>query len=295
MGLRDFEYIEPQTVKKACQVLAKYPEEAFTYAGGTSLLLLMKQGIVRPKYLVNIKRIPKLRYIENDTESLRIGALTTHHDLEVSPVIQQFFPMITEIEPQIANIRVRSTGTVGGNLGFAEPLTDLPPIFIALDARIKIETPTDGRMMLLEELFVGYYETCLEASELITEVQIDKTPANFGLKYIRFSAGSDKPAVGSAVAVWIDSEGRVCEDARVVLGCVAPTPLRVREAEDVLKGKEFQLELAEQAAEIAARACSPLSDIRGSEEYKRAIVKVLTRQAIEEAFKRAAANRADQQ
>ena len=115
-----------------------------------------------------------------------------------------------------------------------------------------------------------------------------------GLKYIRFSAGSDKPAVGSAVAVWIDSGGRA-EDARVVLGCVAPTPLRVREAEEVLKGKEFQLELAEQAAEIAARACSPLSDIRGSEEYKRAIVKVLTRQAIEEAFNRAAANRADQQ
>ena len=295
MGLRDFEYIEPKTVKEACGVLSNYPEEAFTYAGGTSLLLLMKQGMVRPKYLVNIKSIPKLRYIENDTATLRIGALTTHHDLEVSPIIRQVVPMISEIEPQVANIRVRSTGTVGGNLGFAEPLTDLPPIFIALDARIKIETPTDERTMPLEELFVGYYQTCLESSELITEIQIDKTPANFGLKYIRFSAGSDKPAVGSAAAVRIDSEGRVCQDARLVLGCVGPTPLRVREAEEVLKGKEFRPELVERAAEIAAQACSPLSDLRGSEEYKRAIVKVLTRRAIEEAFDRATANRADQQ
>ena len=180
MGLRDFEYIEPKTVKEACEVLSRYPEEARIYAGGTSLLLLMKQGIVRPTYLVNIKRIPKMRYINSDSAGLRIGALTTHHDLEVSPVIEQQLPMISEIEPQIANIRVRSTGTVGGNLGFAEPLTDLPPIFIALDARVRIETPESERVLPLEELFVGYYETCLEPYELITEVQIDQPPANFG-------------------------------------------------------------------------------------------------------------------
>lgn len=289
MGLRNFEYIEPKTVREACCVLSDYPEEARIYAGGTSLLLLMKQGIVRPTYLVNIKKIPKLRYIENETAGLRIGALTTHHDLEVSPIIEQHFPMISEIEPEIANIRVRSTGTVGGNIGFAEPLTDLPPIFIALDARVKIETPENERLIPLEELFVGYYETCLEPNELITEIQMNKPPSNFGLKYFRFSAGSDKPAVGSAAAVRIDSKGRTCADARVVLGCVAPTPLRVREAEDVLKGKEFRPELAEQAGQIAARVCSPLADIRGSEEYKRAIVKVLTRRAVEEAFQRAVA------
>ncbi len=294
MGLRNFEYIEPKTVKEACEVLSRYPEEARIYAGGTSLLLLMKQGIVRPTYLVNIKRIPKMRYINSDSAGLRIGALTTHHDLEVSPVIEQQLPMISEIEPQIANIRVRSTGTVGGNLGFAEPLTDLPPIFIALDARVRIETPESERVLPLEELFVGYYETCLEPYELITEVQIDQPPANFGLKYLRFSAGSDKPAVGSAAAVRINPKSRTCADARVVLGCVGPTPLRVREAEDVLKGSEFRPELAEQVGEIAARACSPLGDIRGSEEHKRAIVRVLTRQAVEEAFARAVANPAKQ-
>ena len=286
MGLRQFDYVEPQTVKEACEALSDDSEDVRIYAGGTSLLLLMKQGIVRPQSLVNIKSIPGLRYIEEDNDTVRIGALTTHYDLEVSPVIEKNFPVITEVWPEVANIRVRSTGTIGGNLGFAEPLTDAPPILIALDARVKVQTSTEERVMPLEELFVGYYETCLGPNELITEVQVDKTPANLGLKYLRFSAGSDKPAVGAAAAVTVGSGGE-CEDARIVLGCVAPTPLRVREAEDVLKGSSFDAERADQAAEIAGAACSPLADLRGSEEYKRSIAKVLTRRAIEEAFKRA--------
>ncbi len=289
MGLREFEYIEPHSIPEACTVLSQYPEEARIYAGGTSLLLLMKQGIVRPTYLVNIKKIPNLRYIQNDTPTIRIGALATHHDLEISPIIKRHFPVISETELEIANIRVRSTGTVGGNLGFAEPLTDLPPIFIALDARVRIENPQQQRTIPLEKLFVGYYETVLQPNELLAEIQLDKMPANFGLKYIRFSAGSDKPAVGCAVGIKIDPAKGACVDARIVLGCVAPTPLRVREAEEALKGKEFRLDLAEQAAQIAARACSPLSDIRGSEDYKRAIVGVLTRRAVAEAFHKAKA------
>src|SRR5437660_597988 len=136
MGLRSFEYVEPSSVQQACQFMIGHPEDARIYAGGTTLLLLMKQGIIRPSYLVNIKKIPGMRYIENGGATIRIGSLTTHHDLEVSPVISQYLPAIAEVEPQVANIRVRSTVTVGGNLGFAEPLTDLPPILIALDARV---------------------------------------------------------------------------------------------------------------------------------------------------------------
>lgn len=286
MGLRQFDYIEPQTVKEACEALSNDDEDVRIYAGGTSLLLLMKQGIVRPQALVNIKSIPGLRYIEEENGSVRIGALTTHYDLEVSPVIEKYFPVITEVWPEVANIRVRSTGTIGGNLGFAEPLTDAPPILIALDARVKVATATEERVMPLEELFVGYYETCLQPNELIVEVQVDKAPPNLGLKYLRFSAGSDKPAVGAAVAITVGSDGK-CEDARIVLGCVAPTPLRVREAEDVLKGNAFDPEGAAQAAEIAGETSSPLADLRGSEEYKKSIAEVLTRRAIEGAFKRA--------
>ncbi len=287
MGLRNFDYLEPSSVQEACQVLSEDPEEARIYAGGTSLLLLMKQGIVRPTYLVNIKKLPDLRYIEEDEGTLRIGSLTTHHDLEISPIIEKRIPMITEIEPEVANIRVRSTGTIGGNIGFAEPLTDLPPILIALDARAKIHNGTEERVMPLAEIFVGYYETCLEPHELIIEIQVDHAPSNLGLKYLRFSAGSDKPAVGSAAAITLDSDQKTCAEARLVLGCVAPTPLRVPEAEELLKGKEYSEALAEEAADMASKACSPLADLRGSEEYKRAIVKVLTRKAIQEAFERA--------
>ena len=287
MSLPAFEYLEPQTAREACQLLAQYPEQARIYAGGTSLLLLMKQGILQPAYLINIKKIHNLRGIHDENGRLRIGALTTHHDLEVSPVIRQYLPAISEAEPEIANIRVRSTGTIGGNLAFAEPLTDLPPILIALDARVRIEGPAQIRFMPVQDLFAGYYESTLAPDELLAEVEVNKTLSHFGLRYRRFSAGSDKPAVGCAAAVRIDPGTGTCVDARVVLGCVAPTPLRVQEAEAALVGNSYNSELGNEVARIASRACSPLSDIRGSEEYKRTIVGVLTRSAVAEAFQRA--------
>jgi carbon-monoxide dehydrogenase medium subunit len=287
MSLSSFDYLEPQTVREACEVLAQYPDSARPYAGGTSLLLLMKQGIVQIDYLVNIKKIDGIRGIHDENGRLRIGALTTHRDLEVSPVIRKYLPAITEAEPEIANIRVRTTGTVGGNLAFAAPLTDLPPIFIALDAQARIESATGTRTIPVQDVFAGYYESTLAPDELIVELEVKKTPPHFGLRYQRFSAGSDKPAVGCAVAVRIDPGTGVCADARVVLGCVAPTPLRVHEAEAALIGKPYRAEIAEEVAAIASRACSPLSDIRGSEDYKRSIAGVLARRSVAEAFQRA--------
>jgi carbon-monoxide dehydrogenase medium subunit len=268
-------------------MLAEYPDDARIYAGGTSILLLMKQAILRPEYLVNIKKIPGLRGIREDNGSLRIGALTTHHDLEVSPVIRQYFPAISEAEPEIANIRVRSMGTIGGSLAFAEPLTDLPPILIALDAHVRIEGLSANRRIPVREVFAGYYESTLAPDEVLVEIEVNKSPANFGLRYHRFSAGSDKPAVGCAVGITIDAGTGACSDARVVLGCVAPTPMRVPDAEAALVGNPYRPEIARKVGEIAASACSPLEDQRGSEEYKRAIVGVLTQRAIPEAFERA--------
>jgi len=288
MGLRHFEYVEPSSVREASRMMADHPEDARIYAGGTTLLLLMKQGIIRPSYLINIKKIPGLRYIENGTSTIRIGSLSTHHDLEVSPIIRRYLPAIAEAEPQVANIRVRSTGTIGGNLGFAEPLTDLPPILIALGAVVKVADMETERVFPLEELFSGYYETTLQPHEIIEEVQVERMALHSGLQYLRFSTGSDKPAVGCAVNIQVDPATGRCLDARCVLGCVAPTPLRVREAEALLRGHRFDGELAADAGRMAAEACSPLSDLRGSEEYKRGIVAVLVRRAIEGAFRRAA-------
>jgi len=287
MGLRPFEYVEPASVAEASRFLAEHPEDARIYAGGTSLLLLMKQGIVRPDYLVNIKRIPELRYIEDGSGTIRIGALITHHDLEVSPVIREQLPAIAELEPQVANIRVRSTGTIGGNLGFAEPLTDLPPLLIALDARVKVADPNSERVFPLEELFAGYYETTLQPHELITEVQVDRIKPGWGVRYLRFSVGSDKPAVGCAVGVRVDPASGKCVEARCVLGCVAPTPLRSREAEAILQGNPYRADIAAEAGRVAAEACSPLDDLRGSAGYKRAMVGVLVGRAVQDGFRRA--------
>jgi carbon-monoxide dehydrogenase medium subunit len=287
MALSSFDYLEPQTVQEACELLDKYPEQARLYAGGTSLLLLMKQGIVQLDKLINIKKIDGLRGIHDENGSLRIGSLTTHRDLEVSPVISQFVPAITEAEPEIANIRVRTTGTVGGNLAFAEPLTDLPPIFIAMDTVARIQSSTGERIIPVQDIFAGYYESTLAPDEFIVDLTLKKSPPNFGLRYRRFSAGSDKPAVGCAAAVTIDPGTGACVDARLVLGCVAPTPIRVNEAEQLLIGQTYSAELGNRVADIAAKACKPLSDIRGSSDYKRSIVAVLARHAVAEAFQRA--------
>jgi carbon-monoxide dehydrogenase medium subunit len=286
LSLRNFEYVEPASIAEACGFLAEHAEEARIFAGGASMLLLMKQGMIRPAYLVNIKKIPGLRYIESGDATIRIGALTTHHDLEISPVIAQYLPAMVEAEAELANIRVRSMGTVGGNLAFAEPQTDLPPILIALGARVKVADGSQERVFPLEQLFAGYYETTLKGQEIITEIQVERMPAQFGLRYLRLSVGSDKPAIGCAVGVRLDAKKRVCVEARCVLGCVAPTPLRVRAAEDFLRGKGFSAEVAEEAGRIAAQACSPLSDLRGSEAYKRAMVGVLMKRALKEAFER---------
>ncbi len=292
MALRNFEYLEPTMTREACELLAKYGEDARIYAGGTSLLVLMKQGLFRPKYLVNIKRIPELNYIRYDEHEklLKIGALVTHRTLETAPIIREKLPVVAEVEPEIANIRVRNVATIGGNFCFAEPLTDLPPILIGLETRVKIAGPKGDRTVPLENFFVDYYETILKSDEMLTEVQVPDAPAHTGIKYIRFAPGSDKPSVGVAVAMTLDPAKKTLNEVKVVLGCVAPTPMRAAQAEAVLKGREFNPRLVEEAARLASEECSPLTDIRGSESYKREIVRVLVKRAARVAYERARAN-----
>lgn len=288
--MRNFEYLEPSTVAEACELLQRYGGEARVYAGGAYLSIVMKQGFLEPKALVNIKKIGELRGIHFDpAEGLTIGALVTHHEIETSEVIREKFPILCEVEREVANIRVRNVGTVGGNLASGEPLTDLAQVFISLDARVKISGRSGERIIPLEELFVDYYQTSLADDEILTQVIIPSLPARSGTEYIRFSSSSvvDKPCVGVSVRISLEPERKVCQTVRIVLGCVAPTPVRAQRAEQVLQGNALRPELVEEAATSAAKECSPLSDLRGSEQYKRAIVRVLVRRATTRAYERA--------
>jgi carbon-monoxide dehydrogenase medium subunit len=288
--MKNFDYLEPKTVAEACALLKQHGGEAKVFAGGAHLTILMKQGLLEPNALINIKKIPELKGIRyEDTDGLTIGALVTHRELETSELVREKFPVLCEAEREVANIRVRNMGTIGGNLASGEPLTDLSQIFIALDGKVKIAGPSVHRMIPIEELFVDFYTTSLAEDEILTQVVLPPLPARSGIDYIRFSSSSvvDKPAVGVAVRLTLDSGAETIQAARIVLGCVGATPVRARKAEALIIGKTLTPELAAEAGSTASQECSPTSDLRGSEQYKRAIVKTLVKRAAGKAYERA--------
>ena len=288
--MKNFDYLEPTTVAEACALLRQHGADARVFAGGAQLTILMKQGLYQPKTLVNIKKIPGLREITFDPEAgLTIGALVTHRELETSKVVKDKFPILCEAEREVANIRVRNVGTIGGNLASGEALTDLSQIFIALDGKVKISGPEGNRDLLVEELFVDYYQTSLAEDEILTHVSVPPLPARSGIAYIRFSSSStvDKPSVGVAARVTLEAGKEQVQSIRIVLGCVGPTPVRAHKAEALLAGKNITLESAAQAGTLASQECNPSSDLRGSEKYKRGIVRTLVKRALTQAWERA--------
>src|SRR4029434_10321700 len=206
------------------------------------LTILMKQELYQPKALVNIKKISELKGIRFDsTEGLIIGALVTHRELETSALVKEKFPVLSEAEREVANIRVRNMGTVGGNLSSGEPLTDLSQIFISLDGKARITGPNGKRAIPIEDLFVDFYTTSLAEDEILTQIVIPPLPARSGIEYIRFSSSSvvDKPSAGVAVRLTLDTGTETIQTARIVLGCVGATPVRARKAEALIAGKQL--------------------------------------------------------
>ena len=284
--MKNFEYLEPTTVAEACALLKQNGDEAKIFAGGAHLTILMKQGLYQPRTLINIKKIPELKGIRWDDAGLSIGALVTHRELETSALVRDKFPVLCDAEREVANIRVRHMGTVGGNLASSEPLTDLSQIFIALDGKVKIAGTVRERIIAVEDLFVDFYTTSLADDEIITNILVPPLPKNSGIEYLRFSSSSvvDKPAAGVAVRMTLKDGNENVQEARVVLGCVGATPVRARKAEEILTGRPVSPELAAEAGKAASQECDPTSDLRGSTEYKRAIVGTLAKRAALKAY-----------
>jgi len=286
--VKNFDYLEPTSISEACALLKRYGGEAKVFAGGSHLTILMKQGLYQPKALVNIKKITELKGIRFDAiEGLVIGALVTHRELETSELVREKISVLCEAEREVANIRVRNMGTIGGNLASGEPLTDLSQILIALDGRLRIIGPDGERIMPVEELFLDFYTTSLAEDEIISQIVIPRVPPRSAVEYIRFSSSSvvDKPSVGVAARVTLSGEDT--ELARVVLGCVGPTPVRARKAEALISGKKLTTALIAEAAVLSSQECNPTSDLRGSEQYKRAIVGTLVRRALGSVYEKA--------
>jgi aerobic carbon-monoxide dehydrogenase medium subunit len=282
--LQPFQLHEPTTVAEASSLLRRLGDDARIYAGGTELLLAMKQGLLRYQHLVNIKPIG-LDGVAFDEAGgrLRLGATATHRAVERSDVIGRRYPMLAMMERHLANVRVRAVGTVGGNLSFAEPHSDLATVLLLYDATVTIGGAAGRRTIGIADLLLDAYTTALAADELLLEIDVPALPAGAGAAYQKF-AFFERPSVGVGAVLIPSAEGAGVGEARLAVGCVGPVPRRVADAERVLAGVPLRRAAFERAAAEAAdavrRACDPVDDLYGSADYKRHLAGVFTERTL---------------
>ena len=280
--LRRFRLEEPESVAEAAELLGRFGESAKVYAGGTELLLAMKEGLVQYERLINVKKLTGLSDVTSADGALVIGALCTHHQLENSPVLKDKLPALTKLEQNVANVRVRQVGTIGGNICFAEPHADPGTLLIALGAKMIAEQSSSKREITAEDFFVDAYETALQADEVLTKIQVPIPAPNARSAYLKFGY-LERPSVGVAVA--FNLNGGV-SGVKIAVGCAGPAPRRVAEAEALLEGKskDEALRHVAEAGAAAGRAAQAISDLHGSQEYKEHIVGVLLKRAFQSAL-----------
>ncbi|MFS8974019.1 FAD binding domain-containing protein [Cupriavidus necator] len=283
--MRDFEFLEPATVTEANRMLADLGDSCRIFAGGTALMLGMRQRMLTPSYLISLGRLEALRGISFDArEGLRIGALTLHAEVARSPLVQAHYPMLASMASRVANPQVRNQGTIGGNLCYADPATDPPGCLMALGAQIVVSGRGGERVIDIEDFLVDYYVTALAPDEIVTQIRLPAPGAGADGRYARFlrTAAEHRPLASVALAV--RREGAFCIEARFAVGASTPIPARLRRAETLLAGKAVTVELAADAAALVAEDINAVSDMRGSASYRREMVRVVARRTIAELF-----------
>jgi len=280
-----FEYLEPATIEEAVSLLTRYNGRAKVIAGGTDLLVQMRQKTISPDYVLDITNIPGLDYINYDEkQGLSIGALTTIRSLEKSAEICQRYPVISQAANQLGSVAIRNIGTLGGNLCNAAPSAETAPALIGLSAKARIVGPDGERLVPLEDFFTGPGTTVLKTAELLVEIQVPVMPPRAKGVYLKHTIRGtiDLAIVGIAIITTQEPETKICEDIKVVLGAVAPTPMRDKKTEELIRGKRIDDTLINESAESASTEAHPISDVRASAWYRTEMVKVLTRQALRE-------------
>ena len=284
---RSFEYFSPRTLDEAIGLLQKLGPDAKLLSGGQSLIPMMKLRIVSPQHIVDINRIPGLDYISESDGQLKIGALAREHQLETSEVIHKKLPILADTAKFIADPLVRSQATVCGNLAHGDPANDHPATMLALGATVVATGPNGQREIAIEDFFPGLFTTALEPEEILTEIRIPLPTEKSGGAYLKLERKvGDFATAGVAVQITLDDAGN-CKKAGVGLTNVGMTPIKATQTEAFLAGKTLDEATIKQASETAASESQPMDDIRGSADYKRDLVRVLTARALTRALERA--------
>ena len=290
MFIPGYEYHRPETVEEASSLLSSLKGKVTVFAGGTEIIVDMKKGNKFFDHLIALGGISDLKAIEIKSDDLLIGAMVTPGLLARSGPVLEKFPEISEVTDVFAAVQVGNRATIGGNIAAAVPSADFPPILMALYASVEIFGSNGKRTVALERVFTGPRTTILEKEEVITGIRLPLKNKGMGAKYVKFGLRESLAVSVAGVAAMVQLEDGVCKNARIVLGAVAPTPLLVEEAGEFLKGRKFDDDAIEEAGKIVGSACSPISDIRCSKDFRREIVETLTKRALNTAVERARAN-----
>lgn len=288
--MKDFTYLAPSTIGEALELLARYRENAKVLAGGTDLMLLMQDGVFHPDYVISVRGIPELNTLAFDPErGLTLGAATTLRQIETSPLVRQYYPHLASAAGEIGSVQIRNLASAGGNICTATPSGDILPSLVSLEATARIASARGERRIPLESFFVGPRRTILEPDELLIDLQIPAPPARTSGAYIKLDTRPqmDLAMVGVASTVTLRPGDLVIDRVTICLGAVAPTPIRAREAEEILTGRVPTEDVLAAAGAAAARAARPISDVRASAEYRREQCDLMTRRAVRIAVNRA--------
>jgi carbon-monoxide dehydrogenase medium subunit len=279
MTIRSFDLLQPRSLAEASELLVKHADEARPIAGGTTLIILMKQRAVYYRCLVDLQSIPGLDQISVESDGIRIGALVTHRTVECSPVIRDSIPLVADAFGTIGNVRVRQTASVGGNLAHGDYRLDPPPALLVLGAAVTTFGPGGSRTIPLKDFFRGMYETALEPGEILVDVKIPFMPERSEAVYLKYSAlsANDWPCLG--VAALLSKDNGRCEALKLALGGMAATPLSI-DGLEFAQGQSLTDPLMEKILRIVNEQISPFSDLRGSEWYKRQMARVFVNRAI---------------
>ena len=271
------EYLRPKSMDEAISLNQRYGEKARYIAGGTDVIVKIKERQIRPEYLISLRGIPGLDQITYEEGELRIGALVTHRALELSAVIRKHFPILTDAVGNIGSVQIRNVATIGGNIVNAVPSADGATPLIALGAKIRLAGPKGERTMVLEDFFTGPGQTVLRQGEILREFIVPRLPPRTGGAYWKHMrrAAMELPILGVSVLLSLAEDMQTCEEARIGLGVMAPTPMRAKKAEAILRGKKLSADILEEAGKVAASESKPRDTARGEAWYRREMVEVL--------------------